>query len=301
MSKKKKFLVGMGLSVAVVALVCVLASCGERAESTKYYYGPSLTRGGSVIFVLGLQSVRKDFIGTQLGSSYNESVNTMDTAGAGEAYLFDATGAPPYGMSCSPTTDYVGYLDDLRDNLFRRIVLRNIGSGAHSGLDKVELAFNPGIKSFDWSSDGTRLVYCTTNEVRTVKLDGTADTLVVAAADLTFVSWKNGGRIAFVHGGLLSLIYADGTGRLDLTAGGSVNKPQISATNTSEVYGLAGGSYCKVDVSAGSPATTEVLASFKGESPRLAQAADLVVYSKSGEQSGIYVLNLAAKSETKIK
>jgi hypothetical protein len=301
MSKNRKFLVGALLTVGVCTLAFILASCGERQDTTKYYYSPSWLRDGGVVFTSGLQSIRKDAIGTQLGSSYTESVSTVDATGAGETFLFDVTGAPPYSASCSPAADYLAYLDDLRSNLFHRIVVRNIAGGAHSGLDQVELAFNPGIRSFDWAPDGQRLVYCTTGEVRTIKRDGSGDTLVIAANDLSFVTWKYADRIAFVHGGILSLIYSDGSGQLDLAAAASVDKPQISSANTSEVYGLAGGSYCKVNVDAGTPATSEILAACKGDLPRLSPAADKAIYSKLGEQTGIYALDLTAKTETKIK
>ncbi|MFA4844262.1 MAG: hypothetical protein WC632_04840 [Candidatus Margulisiibacteriota bacterium] len=305
MSKNRKFLVGALLTAGVCTLAFILASCGERQETTKYYYSPSWLRSGGVVFIAGLQSIRKDAIGTQLGSSYTETVSTAEATGVGENFIFDVTGAPAYSMSCAPVGDYVAYMDDLRSTLFHRIIVRNIASGAHSGLDQVELAFNPGIKSFDWSSDGQRLVYCTTGEVRTIKRDGSGDTLVVTVADLSFVSWKYADRIAYVHGGLLSLIYADGSGRLDLAAAASVDKSQISAANTSEVFGLAGGSYCKVNVDAATPATSEILAGCKGDLPRLNPPADKVTYSKieSGEQSGIYTIDLTAavKAETKIK
>lgn len=303
MSKNWKFLVGTLLAVGAFTLAFFLASCGERQETSNYHYNPSWTRGGSIVFTTGLRSIRKDAIGTQLGSSYAESVTTCDATGAGDTFYFDVTGAPPYSASCSPVFDYVAYLDDLRSNLFHRIVVRNVAAGAHSGFDKIELAFNPGIKSFDWSADGAKLVYCTTREVRTINVGGTGDSLVTAESNLNFVAWKYGGRIAFVHGSLLSLIYADGSGRIDLAAAASVDRPQISATNTSEVFGLAGGSYCKVDVSVATPATSEILAGCSGDLPRLNATANKVIYSKidSGEQSGIYALDLTAKTEAKIK
>ena len=99
---------------------------------------------------------------------------------------------------------------------------------------------------------------------------------------------------------LLSLIKADGSGRVDLSAASSVDKPQISSTNTDEVYGISGETYIKVTVSSG--VTAEVVdADFTGVLPRLSPNADKVVYSKSGETSGIYVFDIAAETETAIK
>jgi len=311
MSKNRKFLVGALLTAGVCTLAFILASCGERQETTKYYYSPSWLRSGGVVFIAGLQSIRKDAIGTQLGSSYTETVSTAEATGVGENLLFDVTGAPAYSMSCAPVGDYVAYLDDLRSTLFHRIIVRNIASGAHSGLDQVELAFNPGIKSFDWSSDAKTIVYCTTSEVHTVNLDGTNDNkIVTGGTNISFVSWKYGTRVAFVSTissvPTLSLMNGDGTGSVtNLPAVAFVDKPQISAANTSEVFGLAGGSYCKVNVDAATPATSEILAGCKGDLPRLNPTADKVIYSKieSGEQSGIYTIDLTAavKAETKIK
>jgi len=129
---------------------------------------------------------------------------------------------------------------------------------------------------------------------------------VTAESNIESVSWKYGNRIAFVHTSsgskILSLIYLDGT-RVDLAASASVDVPQVSSANTFEVYGISGGSYCSVDTSAGTPATTEVYANFKGALPRISAAADKVVYDKVGEESGIYVLDLSVtpKVETKIK
>jgi len=291
--------------IASGLLVVSLVGCGERIESTSYYYTPGWTQAGDVIFVKGLQSVRKDAIGTQIGSTYTESVMTTTAAGAGESLLFDATDAPPIAVTCSPAgTAYAAYLNELSGGLYGKIVIRNVAAGTHTGLEKTELSFSPGIKSFDWSNDAAKLVYCTTREVRTINLDGTGDTLVTAESNLKFVSWRYGGRIAFVHtseaGTLLSMIYPSG-GRTNLAVAASVDKPQISSANTSEVYGLAGGSYCMVDVSAGTPATTEVLSNFGGQLPRLSPDASKVVYDKSGESSGIYILDVAAKTEAKIK
>lgn len=152
-----------------------------------------------------------------------------------------------------------------------------------------------------------KLVYCTTQEVHTVNFNGTGDVLVTAEANLESVTWRYGGRIAFVHstaaGKVLSLIYPDKSGRADKAVNASVDKPQISSLDTNEVYGIAGGSYCKVNVNAATPATAEVYANFKGDLPRLSPAADKVVYSKTNENSGIYVLDLSVtpKVESKIK
>ena len=137
-------------------LALTIYACGERQENSKYYYSPAWTRAGNIPFVLGLQTVRKDVIGTELGSTYYESVCTTDAAGAGENFLFDVTGAPGSAMSCSPASDYLAYLDDLRDGLYGKIVIRNISPASpHTGLDKVDILFSPGIKSFDWSNTGT--------------------------------------------------------------------------------------------------------------------------------------------------
>ena len=221
--------------------------------------------------------------------------------------MFDVSDATSYAMSCSPTTevDHVAYLDDLRSGLYRKIVIRNIAAGQHSGLEKVELVFSPGIKSFDWSNDGTKLVYCTTQEVRTVDIDGGNDALITAEANLEFVAWKYGGNIAFVSsqsaGKVLSLIDPNTKARTDVPVAASVDLPQISPINTNIVYGIAGGSFCSVEATAGSPSTTEVKASFTGDLPRLSPDASMVTYSKSGEESGIYILYTATGTEETVK
>lgn len=297
-----------GLFVLVVGcllLVVGLLGCGTTQESAAYYSDPSWTLGGNIILHKVLQTISKNSIGSQTGSSITESIATITPAGTGETFWFDVTGAPPYSMSCAPVGYFVAYLDGLRSGLFSKIVIRNISTEAQSGLNSVTLFFSPGIKSFDWSNDAIKMVYCTTREVHTVKLDGTADTLVTAESNISFVSWKYGSRIAFVHASgsntLLSLIKADGTGRVDLSAAASVDLPQISSADTSVIYGLAGGRYCSVNTGAAAPATTEVLANFNGALPRLDPTAAKAVYSKTGEQSGIYILDLTAKTETKIK
>lgn len=292
----------------LLLVVSLIAGCGERTESTRYYYSPSWTRDAKIIFIGATESVRKDILNSQLGSSSTQYVLTIYPTGTGESSsLFDVTDTTPYAMSCSPTTEsaYVAYLDDLRSGLYRKIIIRNIAAGQHSGLEKVELVFSPGIKSFDWSNDGIKLVYCTTREVRTVDIDGTNDALVTAEANLEFVTWKYGSRIAFVRSSgsskLLSLINSDGSGRIDLQANESVDLPQISAANTNIVYGIAGGSFCSVEATAGSPSTTEVKASFTGELPRLSPDASMVAYSKSGEDSGIYILYTATGTGETVK
>lgn len=299
----------ISFALCTLSFALVLAGCGERYESTVYYYSPTWARDGKIVFIHGLQSVKKDALGTQTGSTYTEAVMSMTSAGASEALLFDTTGTPPYQMSCSPSRDYVAYLDNLNSGLFGKVVIRNISpTSPHTGLEKIELLFSPGIKAFDWSDDGNKIVYCTTQEVRIRDWNdytGTTDALVTAESNLEFVSWRYGTRIAFVRTSgsdkVLSLIYSSGAGRLNLSAAASVDKPSVSASNTNEVFGIAGGSYCKVDTSAASPATTEVFANFKGQLPRLAPAADKAVYGKTGETSGIYLLDIAAKTETQVK
>jgi hypothetical protein len=288
--------------------ILLLSGCGERSESTSYYYKPDWTADGKIILVKGLQSIRKDAIGTQLGSTYTESLVTMTSAGASETFIFDVTDTPPWAPSCSPNRNYLAYMDDKRGDYYGKIVVRNVSTEAYTGMNEVVLLFSTNrIKSFDWSSDGNKIVYCTSQEVRIRDWNdylGATDVRVTAEADLQFVSWKYGDRIAFVHGSpaVLSLIYLDGT-RSDLSAAASVNLPQISSANTFEVYGIAGGSYCVVDTSAGTPATAEVYANFKGALPRISAAADKVVYDKVGEESGIYILDLSVtpKVENKIK
>ncbi|MCU0641165.1 MAG: hypothetical protein MUC35_03635 [Candidatus Margulisbacteria bacterium] len=288
--------------VGFIGLSTMLSGCGERTENSLYYYNPSWLRGGDVVLIKGLQSVRKDVIGTQLGSAYTETLITMDATGANEGVILDVTGNPPYGLSAAPAGDYLVYLDGLRNGLFSKAVILNIAAGTHQGLNKIEMVFNPGIKAIDWTNVAGKLVYCTTREIRTITLDGT-DTLVATVADLSFVTWKNGTKLAYVHtvGGVDVLSLTDGVTTTDLPAAAFVDKPQISAANTAMIYGLSGSSYCSVDTSVGSPATTEVLASCKADLPRLNQAGDKVVYDRAGEQTGIYILDLTTKAETKIK
>ncbi len=303
MFKNSRLVIGICLLLGICVLEFTLVGCGETTDNSNYYYNPSFTQAGKVIFIKGLQSTNKNWIGSQTGSKYTESLMTMEAAaGAGEHFLMDVTGNPPYAMTCSPTGTLVAFGNNLRNGLFEKIVIENIGTSG--GLGRTELDFIPGVTSFDWSADGTKLVYATSSEVRTIKLDGTADTLVTAESAIGAVAWKYGNRIAFVHGTtakVLSLINPTGTNRTDLSAAASVDLPQISSANTNEVFGIAGGSLCSVDVSAGTPATTVVLANCKGALPRIAPAGDKIVYSKITEQSGIYVVNIAAKTETKLK
>jgi hypothetical protein len=278
-----------------------------RVESTTYTHSPGFTRDGKIIFVQGSERVDKDLLGSQMGSSYTEYVNTIFATGTGEtASIFEVTDSPPYAMTCSPTTEahYVAYGDDLRSGLFRKIVIRNFGSEQHLGLEKVEMVFDPGVESFDWSNDGTRLVYCTTSEVRIVNRDGSGDALVVAAGDLEFVTWKYGARIVFVRASgsdkLLSLINSDGSGRVDLSAANSVDLPQVSSADNTVIYGVSGGNFCSIDTD--TPATpTVIAASFSGALPRLSPDASMVTYSKTGENTGVYVMYTATGTEEAVK
>lgn len=288
-------------------LIVILAGCGARTESALYYYSPSWTNEGKIIYIGATETTERDLMGSRLGYSYFEYVKHMFLSGTGESStLFDATGAPPYNMSCSPTRAYVAYLDDLRSGEFGKIQIKNISLEAYTGMKEMELNFSSRINSFDWSSDGNNIVYCTSSEVRIRSWNdfvGTTDTLVTSESDIEFVSWKYGSRIAFVHtvasNKILSLIYSDGSGRTDLSAEASVEKPQISSSNTNEVYGLVGTTYVKVNVNTG--ITAEVASSCTGSLPRLSPAADTVVYSKPGESSGIYALDVATGVETKVK
>jgi hypothetical protein len=305
--KRRAKMKRMSILVGMLLVVGLVAGCGLRVETTRYAYSPAFTRDGKIIFIEGTQRVDKDILGSQMGSSYIEYVKTIYPAGTSEASLFEVTDAPPYAMTCSPSTEahYVAYGDDLRSGLYRKIVIKNFGTEQHLGLEKVELVFDPGVKSFDWSNDGTKLVYCTTREVRIVDRDGDNDTLVTAEADLEFVTWKYGTRIAFVRASgsdkLLSSINSDGSGRADLTAANSVDLPQISSADNTIVYGIAGGNFCSIDTD--TPATPTVIsqAAFSGVLPRLSPDASIVTYSKSGEQSGVYILYTGTGTEETVK
>jgi len=285
----------------------LLGGCGERMESTKYYYNPTWTTNGNIVAIVGLQSTRKDWLGQSLGSTYTESLKTLTAAGTGETFIYDVTGAPPYYMSVSPSRNYVGYMDGLNNGSFSKVILHNLSLEAYSGATRVELLFDPRLISFDWSSNGNRLVYCTTNEVRIRDWNdfiGSTDTLVIAQNGLEFIAWKYGNMIAFTYtdtsGNHLSLIYPDGSGRLDLAVAASVTKPSINPANTFEVYGLAGGSYCLVTYNAASPATTEVKANCRANTPRLDPTGAKALYNKVGEQSGLYTLDLTSQIETEV-
>ncbi|MFH1386836.1 MAG: hypothetical protein ABIH50_04125 [bacterium] len=291
------------LVVSCLLLVVCLSGCGERQETTLYYSSPSFNRGGEIIFLKGIQVVNKDIIGTQTGSSFTQSISTMTTAGTSETFKADVTNTTPYYMSYSPTGDFVAYLDSKNGDLFNKIIVRYVGTASHSGLNVTELSFASGIRSFDWAADGNSLVYCTSTEIRSITLAG-VDTLIKAVADLETVSWKYAGRIAYVHNvgadKVLSLIYSDGTGNQDLPVAASVTLPQISPANTNEVYGFSGGSYCQTSTTA--TTTTEILANCQGQTPRISPDGANVTYSKTAtEDSGIYLLDLTTKAESKVK
>lgn len=292
------------LAGCLLLLVGLVMSCGTRTETTYSALSPNWTKDALVIYAGVTDVANKDILGAQMNSTHSDYVKTIYPSGTGEsAALFDVTDNPAYALTCSPVGDYVAYGNDLRSALYHTLVIKNIAAGAHTGVEKTELAFNPGVKSFDWSDDGTKLVYCTTGEIRTIKIDGTGDTLVLAVNNLQCVSWHYGSRIVFVttlgSNKLLSLVYADGSGRHDLAAGASVDRPQVSKVNTNEVFGIKGTALAKVNV--GTSALTTVKASFTGAFPRLSPDATKVAYSKTGETSGIYLLDVAAGTETKIK
>jgi hypothetical protein len=308
--KVKRGVRGAFLGAVILAAGFFLTGCGGTTSNTFFYGNSSGTVDGNIIFLKVLETTSKDIFGSQTGSTQTYSISVMTAAGASETAKFDVTNDLPYSMSCAPTTattQYVAYLNNLNaaTHLFGGILVRSLSSGQK--LEEVQLSFSSGIRSFDWSNTGTQLVYCTTTEVHTINLDGTGDTTVIAGlTNVSFVTWKYGTKIAFVHtvgsDTILSLINANGTGQVDMAAAASVDKPQISSADNNIVYGLAGGSYCSVDVSAGTPATTEVVAGFHGSLPRLDPTGAKATYDKlSIEDSGIYVLDLATKVETKIK
>ena len=69
--------------VSCLLLAVSLLGCSEKIENSYFYYGPGWTRLNKVAFITGLQSVRKDAIGTQLGSTYTETLTTMEADGTG--------------------------------------------------------------------------------------------------------------------------------------------------------------------------------------------------------------------------
>ena len=158
------------LLVAVAGLI----GCGIRTENTYYFTAQKNDTSGDIIFIKGLQT--SAIVLSLTNRLFIHGERHDDGRGAGhETFWFDVTGRTPHAMSCAPTgTEYVA----LSGPAGRRH--RLIRQGCHPanmhpaapapGLEKTELVFSPGIKSFDWSSDATRIVYCTTPEVRTIKL-----------------------------------------------------------------------------------------------------------------------------------
>ncbi len=291
----------------LLLVVSLLAGCGIRTSTSNYYYSPSWTRANSIIYVGQTSTSSKDILGSQLSSSYSEWVKTIYPAGTGESSaLWDATDNPPYLMTCSPVTDFVAYGNDLRSGQYRSIVIRNIATTAHSGLDLVELAFT-GVNSFDWNNDGTKLVYCTSTEVRTIDIDGGNDTLVTAEAGLTFVSWKYGTRIVYARtvgsSKECAMINSSGAGKRVL---GNLDLGQVSGADTNEVYGVVNTAtateFWKADVTGATTTLTQITApALQAVLPRLSPDAALFAYSKENESSGVYTLNIATGVETEIK
>lgn len=301
-----KLKIGYLLVIGIWALVITaLSGCGEIQTNNRYFYSPAWTRGGQVIFVAALETIGKDIFGSRLSYSYNEYVQTIYPSGTGEsAVLFNVTGDPAYQMSCSPTADYVAYLGSLDAGLYGKITIRNIAAGQHTGLEVAQLKFSPGISSFDWSSDGTKIVYAQGNDIRMRNWNdftSATDVLVATVTGLSSLSWQSGNRIAYATSSVTSLIYSDGSGQLNLPAAAFVSVPQVLLTNTQEVFGVSGTTFCSVDASVPSPTTTVVASSFSGVLPRLSPDGNTAVYSKSGETTGVYLLNLATGAETKLK
>jgi hypothetical protein len=280
-----------------------LVGCGERIESTSYYYGPSWTKDGDIIYIYGLQSIRKDAIGTQLSATYTETVMTMNVQGSNETTLFSVD-TSPWMLSCSPSREYVGYLEEKVGDSFYKLVIRSTSLEAGRRMEKNVTLFSPErVRAFDWSPNGDKLVYCTSSEVRVRnwnEYNGASDQLVTAESDVKFVSWKYGNLIAFTYGSpeALSLISEDGLTRKDLP-GLAVSYPQILPTDTNIIYGINESKLCKVTVS---PATSEVVVeNFKGNLPQISPDGKYLVYDKEDETSGIYLLNLNTRVETKVK
>jgi len=280
-----------------------ITGCGERIESTSYYYGPSWTKDGAIIYIYGLQSIRKDAIGTQLSATYTETVMTMNAQGSNETTLFPVD-TSPWMLNCSPSRQYVGYLVEKVGDSYYKLVIRSTSLEAGRRMDESVILFSPErVRAFDWSPSGDKIVYCTSSEVRVRnwnEYNGVSDQLVTAEADVKFVSWKYGNLIAFTYGSpeALSLISEDGLTRKDLP-GLAVSYPQILPADTNIIYGINEGKLCKVTIS---PATSEVVVeNFKGNLPQISPDGKYLVYDKVGEESGIYLLDLTTKAETKIK
>jgi WD40 repeat protein len=290
----------------LLLVVSLLVGCGERTETSRYYYSPSWTNDGRIIFIGGTKSVDKDILGSQLSSSYSEYVKTIYPSGTQESQaLFGVTEDPAYAMSCSPNRAYVAYLSELRSGEYGKIIIRSITTEAFTGMKVTELTFYPRIKSFDWSSNGDQIVYCTSSEVKIRDwndFNGSTEQVVTSGeTNLNFVSWKDGNQIAFVstlEGTFM--INSNGTGRKELVGVGVVvDKPQVSSAAANPVYGIMGSTYVEVTVSTG--ATSEVASSFSGVLPRISPDGDMVTYSKSGEDSGVYIMYTATGTEETVK
>ncbi len=97
------------------------------------------------------------------------------------------------------------------------------------------------------------------------------------------------------------MINSSGANRAALVGTGVVvDKPQVSPADSNIVYGIMGSSY--VEVIANTNATREVAASFSGILPRISPPdGEMVTYSKSGEDSGVYIMYTATGTEETVK
>jgi len=136
---KLKFGTLVLFAVCFLFFTILLSACSSQSTTSYYNYSPSWTRDAKVVFIAGAQTT---------GQTYTENIKTIYSTGTGESSSFkDVSDETAYQMSCSPTRDYVAYMTDLSGSSYRKIIIHNISSEAHTWMEDTEIIFSPRIKS----------------------------------------------------------------------------------------------------------------------------------------------------------
>ncbi|MFA4966946.1 MAG: hypothetical protein WC624_01840 [Candidatus Margulisiibacteriota bacterium] len=274
----------------------LIAGCGEKSTHTDSYLSPAFNKDSNIVCVRGITESRSNMIDVKTSDSYNEFIEIMSQAGTSEKLYDDVTNDYPSILVPSPNSDQVAFGTDLRLGLFNKIVIITTPTSSYTGATRIELNI-PSVRSFDWNSAGTHLIYCNNlGEIRSIKLDGSGDALITSEG-ATSVSAKYGTRIFYTYndGADSKLAYWDNSTRTQTGIAG-VSNICVSAANTNEVYCAKSNAYEKLDFSGPTIAESVKISSFTGNLPSLAPTGDKIVYYDSGIWTADFLGN-----KTKVK
>jgi len=285
------------LSLLFLAVIFLIGCQGRSVVST-YYLWPEWTKDAKVTCLKGIREQKYSNINSKIADDYGEYLTYLYSSGTGETVGTNVTSDIASSLIYNPYFNMVGYASGVGGGEFNRIVVMYFPPTSDARAERIELAV-PHAVDFDWDNTGSRVVWCNTSgEIHILTLSGT-DTILIDV-DAKTVSWKYGTKIVFTYldgtTTKVAVMNADASNRNNTGLAEYTSLAISPLTPHDEVFGVKSGAYQKFNIN--SFVETVLVASWSGNYPRPAPAADKVVFEKD---ESLYTQDFSGAASVKIK